>query len=219
MKSAVLALTVLTLQSYPPPVPREGARHLLENDRVIVWELQWPKGKPTPVHRHDLEHVSIGIEQGPVLVRNLDGTSFVGEGQKLGGVIYGQKGTVHSEEGQSERSRRAIWVQLKDGVTAPTPGANAWVSAFSATGAAKTFENGRVVVWDYSVTAPAAEHQHRSDYVEVSLGEGRIRRIDANGRQEVVDLRVGDVRLGHTGDVHTEQIVSGQPRVSVVELK
>lgn len=64
MRTVAIALSALFMQSYPPRVPRDGARRLLESDRVIVWELQWPKGKPTSLHRHDLEHVSIGIEQG-----------------------------------------------------------------------------------------------------------------------------------------------------------
>lgn len=217
MKTVAITIGVLLLQAYPPPVPREGARLLHENDRVIVWELLWPKGKPTPVHQHDLEHVSIGIEQGPVLVKNADGTTFVGEGQKLGGVIYGQKGTVHSEEGQSDRSRRAIWVQLKDGVSVPV--ATKTAGDFPPSGTAKTFENSRVVVWDYRVPANLMEHRHAADYVEVSLAEGQVRRSGRDGRAELVEHQVGGVHVGRAGDVHSEQAVAGNPRVVVVEIK
>lgn len=219
MKAVAIALSALFLQSYPPPVPRDGARRLLESDRVIVWELQWPKGKSTALHRHDLEHVSIGIEQGPVLVTNLDGSSFVGEGQKLGGIIYGRKGTVHVEEGQSERSRRAVWVQLKDGVTTQTRPHAAKENPLPPSGATKAFENDRVVAWDYTVSTETVRHHHTADYVEVSISEGRVRRVGAGGVDETVEYHLGTARLGRAGDVHTEQAVSGRPRVIVVELK
>ena len=219
MRTVAIALSALLMQSYPPPVPRDGARRLLESDRVIVWELQWPKGKPTSLHRHDLVQVSIGIEQGPVLVKNLDGSSFVGEGQKLGGIIYGQKGTVHVEEGQSDRSRRAVWVQLKDGVTNRTRPQTAQENAFPPSGTTKAFENDRVVAWDYTVPAEVVQHHHTTDYVEVSISEGQVRRVGASGIEETLEHHLGTARLGRAGDVHTEQAVTGQPRVVIVELK
>ena len=37
---------VVTAQSsYPNPFDREGATRLLENDRVIVWDNVWKKGR------------------------------------------------------------------------------------------------------------------------------------------------------------------------------
>ena len=38
--------------SLPPPFPRAGAKQLLDTDRVTVWDVVWPKGQPTPLHRH-----------------------------------------------------------------------------------------------------------------------------------------------------------------------
>ncbi len=34
---------------YPAAFPREGAQRLLENDRVVVWDYTWTRGKPTPM--------------------------------------------------------------------------------------------------------------------------------------------------------------------------
>jgi len=215
MRTVVIALGALLMQSYPPPVAREGARHLLGNERVIVWELQWPKGKPTPVHRHDLEHVSIGIEQGPVLVRNLDGSSFVGEGQKLGGVIYGQKGTTHSEEGQSDRSRRAVWVQLKEGVKVEARQGTVQGDAFPPSGTTKTFENDRVIVWDYRLSTEVVQHRHTADYVGVSLAEGRVRRdeLSPGVLDRVLELTVLDRAL-HEGAL--DRFDAATPTASLV---
>ena len=30
----------------PPPFPRAGAKQLLDNERVTVWDVVWPKGQP-----------------------------------------------------------------------------------------------------------------------------------------------------------------------------
>jgi hypothetical protein len=42
----------------PPPFPRAGAKQLLDNDRVTVWDVVWPKGQPTPLHRHPFGRVN-----------------------------------------------------------------------------------------------------------------------------------------------------------------
>ena len=49
--NAVLAV-VLAAQSYPPAFPRTNATKLMETDRIVVWDIVWPKGQPTPMHQH-----------------------------------------------------------------------------------------------------------------------------------------------------------------------
>ena len=32
--------------------PRAGTKALIDNARVQVWDVSWPKGQPSPLHRH-----------------------------------------------------------------------------------------------------------------------------------------------------------------------
>jgi hypothetical protein len=55
-------ITVLLLlfqsQALPPPFPRDGATKLLENDRVVVWDVAWLK-QAYPVHRHVYDYAGV----------------------------------------------------------------------------------------------------------------------------------------------------------------
>ena len=50
--AALGSALVLAAQSYPPAFPRTNATKLVETDRIVVWDIVWPKGQPTPMHQH-----------------------------------------------------------------------------------------------------------------------------------------------------------------------
>ena len=49
--------TVPNTTGLPNGFPRQGARKVFENDKVIVWNYAWQIGKPTPMHFHNTEVV------------------------------------------------------------------------------------------------------------------------------------------------------------------
>jgi hypothetical protein len=60
MRTAVIVVLVVLSaalsgqqrSSSPPAFPREQARKVLENDTIAIWDVTWPKGKPTgPLER------------------------------------------------------------------------------------------------------------------------------------------------------------------------
>ena len=52
MRTLTLALLLFAqAQTYPPPYPRAGTTKIMENDRVVVWDVSWLK-QAYPVHRH-----------------------------------------------------------------------------------------------------------------------------------------------------------------------
>ena len=59
----VAALVALSAQTLPPAYPRPGASTLIENQRVVVWNIAWLKGEPSPLHRHlyDLTEEQAGV--------------------------------------------------------------------------------------------------------------------------------------------------------------
>ena len=48
-------------QSYPPAFPRQNATKLVETDRIVVWDIVWPKGQPSPLHRHVYDQVGTSL--------------------------------------------------------------------------------------------------------------------------------------------------------------
>ena len=44
---------------YPLAFPRPGAKKVLENSKVTVWNYAWQPGKPTPMHYHDKDVVVV----------------------------------------------------------------------------------------------------------------------------------------------------------------
>jgi hypothetical protein len=91
--------------------PREGARLLIENDRVIVWDYQWQPGRPVALHVHNRDTVLVPVEPGEVTVRFRSGETRISRLVR-GEVLYFSGADAHSEEA-SVGSPRAIVVEIK----------------------------------------------------------------------------------------------------------
>lgn len=95
----------------PNAFPRPGARKLLENDRVIVWDFTWTPGQPTPVHFHDKDALVVYLRNGALKSTTPDGKSAVNT-LTVGKTTFNARDRVHTEtliEGES----RAIITELK----------------------------------------------------------------------------------------------------------
>jgi hypothetical protein len=118
LRSIVIAGAMLGVQlgpatgDYAPAFPREGATKLIENERVIVWDVVWPKNQPTAMHEHQRDQVSANLSGGEIKQVLADGSANVIT-VKTAAVNFLKKGVVHSEEGTSAIPRHAIIVELK----------------------------------------------------------------------------------------------------------
>jgi quercetin dioxygenase-like cupin family protein len=101
-----------SLHQYPPPFPRPGAVKVLENDRVVVWDVTWPKGVRGPVHEHYRDAVIVTLTGGTIEKFPLHGKRSTVT-YKSGSVIFAPKGVIHSEEGISDAPRHAFVIELK----------------------------------------------------------------------------------------------------------
>src|ERR1700676_2964492 len=62
-------------------------------------------------------------------------------------------------------------------------GPKKWPPAFPRSGAAKVFENDRVIVWDEILTSPEDHmHKHTLDAICIYVQDGAIKATDANGK-------------------------------------
>ena len=99
-------------QPLPPPFPRPNAVKMLDNDRVQVWSVAWPKGQPTPLHRHIYDITGTYIASGDRVITEVDGSKRPVT-NVAGGIVWQFKGLTHIEEGTSESPLRAVMIDLK----------------------------------------------------------------------------------------------------------
>ena len=61
----------------PSAFPREGARSLLENGRVAIWDYQWLPNRPVPLHYRERDVVVVAMENGQVRFTSWDESNAV----------------------------------------------------------------------------------------------------------------------------------------------
>ena len=96
---------------FPPAFPREGARKILENSRVIIWDYAWTAGKPTPMHFHDKDVFLVFLDGGELKSTTPDGQATVrtiGTNESQ----FNPGNRAHREE-MTKGAVRAIIVELK----------------------------------------------------------------------------------------------------------
>lgn len=96
---------------YQLAFPRDGAKKIFENDRVIVWDSVWTPGVATPMHFHDKDVVVLFLEDGDLKSTTADGKETV-NAYKPGTIRFNQRDRVHTEtliRGQ----QRALITELK----------------------------------------------------------------------------------------------------------
>jgi len=88
-------------------------------------------------------------------------------------------------------------------------------------GAKKILDNARITVWDYTWTLshPTPMHFHDKDVVVMFLQEGDLRSTTAKGEITLNQYKPGTIRFNARDRVHTEELVRGQQRAIIVELK
>jgi hypothetical protein len=91
--------------------PRSGARNVLENERVRMWDYTWKPGASVPLHVHDTDAVEVFLDPGTIVARSADGkeTSFTAAFKS---ARFVPRGTVDSEQATAG-SPRAIVIELK----------------------------------------------------------------------------------------------------------
>src|SRR5262245_15098754 len=200
-------------QSYPPAFPRPTAKKLFETDRIVVWDIVWPKGYATPLHRHLYDQVGTYYATGGRIITTPDGEKRSST-TPVGNLSTTKRGTTHIEEGATDPPLRAVFIEMKKDEGSGQPEAAAatpppWIRD----GSKALLDEARVVVWDYTWKAgPSATTTYTRDTVAVWLGTGKIKLTPRGGSATIVDVAPGQVRRYTRGDVETVEVVDGTPR-------
>jgi quercetin dioxygenase-like cupin family protein len=200
--SAILVAAGLGIdQTYPPPYPRTGTTSLIDNDRVQVWDVTWPQGAPSPLHRHLYDMTGVYYAPGDRVITAVDGSKRTTT-TKAGVIQWQLKGVTHIEEGTSRVPLRAVMIELKGDGPSGKINAASQVGSFSG-GSMPLLDNQRVTVWDYTRSSvPPAPHRHSMDTVVVWT-----------------DGRTGRAVFMPAGTVHSEEPIGSALKATIFELK
>jgi hypothetical protein len=170
------ALAQSASSSYPPPYPREGTTSLIDNQRVLVWDVTWPKGSPPLMHRHPYDMTGIYYWPGARTITSLDGTKRTST-TDAGRIQWLRAGVIHAEEGASDDSLRAVMIELKGDGPSGKIDKSGDVPAFAVT-SMPLLDNERVTVWDYpGAHGKSPKHRHPTDTVVVFTSQKSARAI------------------------------------------
>jgi hypothetical protein len=118
-------------------------------------------------------------------------------------------------------SGRGVLIALKDQRVAPQPNTSGYPLAFPRAGVKKVFENDRVILWDYRWTRghPTPMHFHDKDVVVVYLTESVLRSTTPDGQGTTNENPAGAIRFNLRSRVHSEELLRGEARALITELK
>ena len=217
----IFASSLAAQAPLPPPFPRTNATKLLETDRIVVWDIVWPKGQPTAMHRHVYDQVGTYYARGGRLITLPDGTSRSAM-TEVGNLSTTRKGTTHIEEGTTEPPLRAVFIELKKESGSGLPDAQVGGPApFPRDGAKQILDDERVAAWDYTWISGAQSLKYRParDTAIVWLGDGKLRVTTERGSPSTTDVKAGTMRYMPKGSTETIEIVDGSPRAILFQLK
>lgn len=211
---------ILNAQSYPPAFPRPTAKKLFESDRIVVWDIVWPKGYATPLHRHVYDQVGTYYATGGRIITTPDGEKRSST-TPVGNLSTTKRGTTHIEEGATDPPLRAVFIEMKKDEGSGQPEAVAATPAPWVRDGAKTLlDEPRVVVWDYTWKAGApALTTYTRDTVAVWLSAGKIKVTPQGGAASVVGVAPGNMKRHARGATETVEVIDGSPREMIFAFK
>lgn len=210
-----------TAQNLPPAFPRANVVKLLETDRFVVWDIVWPKGQPTPMHRHVHDQVGTYYAAGGRIITAPDGSSRT-TATRIGALSTTRKGTTHIEEGSTDPPLRAVFIELKrETSTGAAIEPSGVPDAFPRGDSKPLLDDERVTIWDNTWTAgvPGARSRYTRETVLIWLAKGKLRFTPSSGGPTVVDVEPGQIRHYASGTTEADEALEGSPRAMVISFK
>jgi hypothetical protein len=220
----LLTLVPLTLiaqdRDLPPPFPRTNATRLLDNDRINVWDIVWPKDQPTALHRHVYDQVGTYYARGGRVITTPEGEKR-STMTEIGSLSTTRKGTTHIEEGATDPPLRAVFIELKQTVPSGRAPADVGPATLPREGAKQVLDDDRVTAWDLTWAAGPGALRYRAplDTVIVWLGEGTVRISGSGASTGTIPVHPGTMRFVARGSSELLEMADGAPRALLFQVK
>jgi hypothetical protein len=203
MRTLTLALLFFAqAQTYPPPYPRAGVTKLVENDRVVVWDVSWLK-QTYPTHRHIYDFAGVYYTSGDRIIVSTQGVRSPNSSVAWD-TFFLRRGLTHSEEGASEQPLRGVFVEFKEPQPSGAIDARTSPPAFPEPSGRQMRDSDRVTIWELApAPGPAGPpHLHARDAVIVTFTKLKPR-----------------VTFVEQGTIHNDEQTASADRVFAFEVK
>jgi uncharacterized protein YjlB len=201
-------------------LPRPGATQILDNNRGTVWDVIYPPGMSTGMHRHPTDFVGIELVETMLKVTTPDGQDHINPVHR-GQIYMLPKGLTHIEENViGHPQRNSILIELKDGGPQDYPNNGQAPAGFAADGAKKVTDNARVALWD-ATWKPGAAGKSFFQSHDLFLVPMDVGTLSITGDEPAKTLPVAGGQVVFLPGGHTRAIQStdGTVRAAIVELK
>jgi hypothetical protein len=202
-------------------LPRPGATQILDNDRGTVWDVIYPPGMPTGMHRHRVDFVGVELIETLLKVTTPDGKERLNPIHR-GEIYMLPQGLTHIEEGViGHPQRNSILIELKDAGPHDYKNNGGAPDGFAAEGAKKTADNNRVILWDatFAQGAQGKSFFQSHDMFLVPEEPGVLTITSTDEPVKTLPVANGQVVFLTGGHTRTIRADGGSVRVGVVELK
>ena len=202
-------------------LPRPGATEILDNDRGRVWDVIYPPGMSTGMHRHPSDFVGVELVDTQLKVTTPDGVERVNPIRR-GQIYMLPKGLTHIEENVAgQPQRNTILIELKDGGTHAYDDHGQAPAGFAALGQKQAADNPRVTLWDahWAAGATGKAFFQTHDMFLVPIDAGTLSITSPDDAAKTMALSSGMVMFLQGGHVRTIQATTGNVRAAIVELK
>ena len=189
-------------QTYPPPYPRAGVTKLLENARVVVWDVSWLR-QAYPTHRHVYDFAGVYYTSGDRIIVSPEGVRSPNSSVAWD-TFFLRRGLTHSEEGASDEPLRGVFVEFKEPQPLGAVDARTSPPAFPAGAGKQLRESDRVTIWELAQApgSSAPPHLHTRDAVIVTFTKLKPQ-----------------VTFVERGTVHSDEPASDADRIFAFEVK
>lgn len=217
--AASLLALVIAAQTYPPPFPRQNATKLLENEHLVIWDIVWPKGEPTALHRHVYDQLGTYYQSGGRVITTPDGETRRTT-TEVGRISTTRKGTLHIEEGSTDTPLRAVFIELKHERPYATASANSVGGTPFHAGASRVFDDERATVWDVTLRAgESLRYRAAREVVVVWVTPGVVHFAERGLTASTQPITAGRMHHAPPDTPLDERVVEGPMRAIVFEMK
>ena len=200
-------------------LPRPGATPILDNERGRVWDVIYPPGMSTGMHRHPSDFLGIELIETSLKITTPDGKEHINPVHR-GDIYMLPKGLTHMEEGViGHPQRNTILIELKDAPASNYKNSGNAPDGFAADGAKKKADNNRVILWDVTFAKGAASKPFFQNRDMFLIPEEAGTLVIGGDEAKTLPVANGQIVFLPGGHTRTIQASDATIRVGVAELK
>jgi hypothetical protein len=170
-------------ENLPPGWPRPGSTTLVENDRGAAYNVEYPMGQATPLHRHRYFFAGLDLNTAGLSVRN----PGQAEWSQPSAVVKNRmwwlpKNLAHQEMSRTDPGRHTVVIDITDKRVPAAKNTTSYPENKYAPSQVKVVDNDMVTIWDTAWGPREAAMSFNSRDMFLAFAEGGNLSIQEEGK-------------------------------------